>query len=443
MQRLPKTDIVGTLLHRWTIKEVTIMLLQRSILRLLGSTLTAGALLVGACQAPAGPATTGGGAPAPASPTVKTIVPVQPGPPLNVEVKIGFVSSMTGPINDSSTANLRGFELAIEDWNNAGGFGGRKVVPVVYDDEFQPQRAIELTQRLINVDRVAGIVGYNFGGAALAAIDVAQAAGVPLIVTGSGVGEVTARYAKEPVNYMFGVRMLDRVQARVAFRFMRDKRNVPLNKIAILGDTSGYGQQSTIDGTNALADLGARPCAIETIQPGETDATPQLQRIQAAGCEALILYTFAPETTAILNSARKINSPIKFFGNWGWSQPALYKLAGEELLRGIPFVQSFTVDMSPEARALNERLLERYKESLFPLNSAQGYDGTMLLLRAIAKAQSTDGKKIVEALESTSGYKGVTRINQAPFSKTDHEGLDDDAMYFMGEWKGGVIVTAQ
>ena len=405
----------------------------------------AGGVVLAACQPGGGPMTapTGGAAVPTADPNVKTIVPVQPGPPMPGEVKIGFISSMTGALSDSSTANLRGFELAIEDWNNAGGFGGKKVIPVIYDDEMRPQRAVELTQRLINVDRVAGIVGYNFSGSALAAIDVAQAAGVPVMATGGGVLEITGRYAREPINYMFGVRMLDRVQALVAFKFMRDKRNVQLNRIGILGDTTGYGQQGTADATASLADLGARPCAVETIAPGDTDATAQLQRIQGAGCEALILYTFAPETTAILNSARKINSPLKFFGNWGWSQPALYRLAGEELLRGIPFVQSFTVDHSPEARALNERLLEKYRESLFPLNSAQGYDGTMLLLRAIARAQSTEGAKIVAALESTTGYKGVTRVNDAPFSKTDHEALDQEAMYFMGEWRNGVIITAQ
>ncbi|MFN8535704.1 MAG: ABC transporter substrate-binding protein [Dehalococcoidia bacterium] len=414
-------------------------------LRGVASFLAVGALLLSACQPGGGPstATTGGSAPATVNPSVKTIVPVQPGPAMNGEVKIGFISSMTGALNDSSTANLRGFELAVEDWNNAGGFGGKKVVPVVYDDELKPQRAVELTQRLINVDKVAGIVGYNFSGAALAAIDIAQAAGVPIMATGGGVTEITGRYSKEPQNYMFGVRMLDRVQAKVAFQYMRDRRNVQLNKIAILGDTTGYGQQGTVDGTASLGDLGAKPCATESIAPGDTDATAQLQRIQSAGCDAVILYTLAPETTAILNSAKKINSPIKFFGNWGWSQPALYKLAGEDLLKNIPFVQSFTVDFSPEAKALNARLIERYKESLFPLNSAQGYDGTMLLLRAIAKAQSTDGAKVLAALESGSGYKGVTRVNDAPYSKTDHEALDQESMYFMGQWSNGAIVTAQ
>ncbi len=105
----------------------------------------AAALVLAACQPGGGPSTaTTGGATAPtANPNVKTIVPVQPGPAMPGEVKIGFISSMTGALNDSSTANMRGFELAVEDWNNAGGFGGKKVVPVIYDDELRPQRAVD------------------------------------------------------------------------------------------------------------------------------------------------------------------------------------------------------------------------------------------------------------------------------------------------------------
>lgn len=410
------------------------------------SLLTAVGLVLAACQQTSGPSTTAqtgsAGGPATAS-NVKTIVPVTAGSKLDKPVKLGFVSSLTGPLNDSSTANRRGFELAIDDWNAAGGFGGDKVEGVVYDDELKPPRGVELTQRLIDVDKVAGLIGYNFSGVSLAAIDIAQQSKVPMIVSGSGVNEVTARYAKESQNYIYGVRMNDRIQARVAFTFMRDKRGQKLEKIAIIHASDGYGQQGKEDASFTLNEMNSKPCAVESINPGDRDMTAQLQKIEGAGCDAVIVYTLGPETTAILQSAKKVNSKIRFFGNWGWSQPVLYQLAGEDLLKGIPFVQSYTVDHSPEGKALNDRLLEKYKESIFPLNSAQGYDATMVLLQAIAKAKSTDSAKVVAALESITGFKGTTKVDSVPYSKTDHEALDKPEMYFMGEWKNGAIVTAQ
>lgn len=408
-----------------------------------GATPTSAPATVAAVQPTKAAAGTAGPAQPTAAPAANTIVAMKAGPKMAAPVKIGFLSSLTGALSDSSTANKRGFEQAVKDFNSAGGFGGEPVQSVIYDDEFKPDKAVEMTTRLVSMDKVVGIVGWNASGSALAALQIPQDNKVILIGTGGGVLETTARYANQPDNYCFGVRMLDRVQAEVAIKFMMEKRGIAKDKFAIVHDPTAYGVQGKNDFAATLAEMGTQPCAVEQIQTGDKDATSQLQRISQAGCQAVIVYMYPAETTVVLQSGQKIGFKAKFFGNWGWSQPALYKLAGQELVAGVPFVQSFTADMSPESKALVDRLQKTYNEVLFPLNSAQGYDGALVLLRAISAAGSIEGPKVLKAMESLTDFKGTTRAGASPFSKTRHDALDQASMYFMGEWKNGVVVTAQ
>src|SRR5580698_6418300 len=72
-------------------------------------------------------------------------------------ITIGFTVSQTGPLNNDSVSQMRGFELWRDDVNAAGGIkaGGKqyKINFVSYDDESQNGRVQQLYTRLINQDK--------------------------------------------------------------------------------------------------------------------------------------------------------------------------------------------------------------------------------------------------------------------------------------------------
>ena len=74
-----------------------------------------------------------------------------------------------------------GAELAITEYNEKGGYDGRKVEAVIYDDETKPAKGVENVTRLITRDKVFAIVGPINSGVALAIIDIAQKNRIPLI----------------------------------------------------------------------------------------------------------------------------------------------------------------------------------------------------------------------------------------------------------------------
>jgi branched-chain amino acid transport system substrate-binding protein len=71
-----------------------------------------------------------------------------------VPVKLGLAITQTGPYSPPALFELRGYELAVDQINKAGGLLGRPVAIVKYDDQGNPSTAVQLYQKLLTDDKV-------------------------------------------------------------------------------------------------------------------------------------------------------------------------------------------------------------------------------------------------------------------------------------------------
>lgn len=125
--------------------------------------LLSGAMIFGlALTACAGPATTAAPTTAPtqppqptAPPATATAVPSTQAPP----IKIGASLPLTGDFSEPGTAAKLGYELWVEQVNNAGGLLGRQVEFTLYDNASDPDTAVADYERLITEDKVDLVVG--------------------------------------------------------------------------------------------------------------------------------------------------------------------------------------------------------------------------------------------------------------------------------------------
>src|SRR5438132_12058507 len=74
-------------------------------------------------------------------------------------IKIGLPVPLTGPYGAEAKDQVRNAELAVKQFNDAGGLGGRKAELLVRDDKLNPGEAATRTLELIEKDRVSFIVG--------------------------------------------------------------------------------------------------------------------------------------------------------------------------------------------------------------------------------------------------------------------------------------------
>ncbi|GHC68532.1 branched-chain amino acid ABC transporter substrate-binding protein [Pseudorhodoferax aquiterrae] len=350
------------------------------------------------------------------------------------DIKIGYTADQSASgVAELGIAGRWGFEAAIEDINKAGGIMGRKVVGVIRDDQGTPPKAIQNMTELIDAEKVHAVVGPANSGNALAWLHLPQQKKIPVVVPIGTATEITTRYAKEPQNYLFRVSMVDREQVALlgayAVKASKDR------KIAILADSTGYGQGGIKDATDILALHGVTPVATEKYGPKDTDITSQLSKIKAAGADTVIIYGIADGTAQVLRSMEKINYMPLTLGTWGNLSSLLPKMAGGKLAEHLILAASTTEDTNAKTKALGERVRKNFPTlTTFPC-SAQAYDSVMLLAAAMKLAGSTDGEKVAAALENVTGVEGVIKTYNKPFSKTAHEGLSVSDFY-LARWKG-------
>lgn len=94
-------------------------------------------------------------------------------------IRIGFPVPLTGPYGTEAAGQVRCAQIAVAEWNEAGGLGGRMAELLVRDDKLDPGEATTRALELIERDQVNVIVGSLSASVQLAVNNVCKQRGVP------------------------------------------------------------------------------------------------------------------------------------------------------------------------------------------------------------------------------------------------------------------------
>ncbi len=359
-------------------------------------------------------------------------------------IKIGVAGPFTGGSSSMGVSMRDGVRLAIEEINKSGGVLGRPLLAVERDDEAKNERGVQIAQELINKEKVTATVGYINTGVALASQRFFQEAKIPVmnnVATGS---VITKQFEKEPENYIFRNSAHDSIQAPMIVEEAITRRG--FKKVAILADSTNYGQLGREDLEKALKGKGVTPVAVEKFNIKDVDMTAQLLKAKEAGAEAVLTYGIGPELAQIANGMTKLGWKVPLIGSWTLSMANYIDNAGpggEGARMPQTFIQEPT---TPKRQSFIISYLKTFSPKNArmdsPVSAAQGYDSVYLLAAAIKQAGSTEGPKIKAALEDLKApIEGVVTTYNKPFSKTDHDAITANIPVF-GEVKGQKVVYA-
>ena len=359
-------------------------------------------------------------------------------------IKIGVNGPFTGGSSSMGVSMRDGVRLATAEINKAGGVLGRQILLVERDDEAKNERGVQIAQELINKERVAAVVGYINTGVALASQRFFQEAKIPVmnnVATGS---LVTHQFDDQPENYVFRNSAHDSIQAPMIVEEAVVRRG--FKRVAILADSTNYGQLGRADLEAALAQKGIKAVSVDKFNIKDVDMTPQLLKAKEAGAEAVLTYAIGPELAQIANGMTKLGWKVPMIGSWTLSMANFIDNAGpggEGARMPQTFIQEPT---TPKRQSFIVSYLKTFnpKNSRIdsPVSAAQGYDSIYLLAAAIKQAGSTDGPKIKAALEDLkTPVEGVVTTYTRPFTAKDHEAITVNIPVF-GEVKGARVVYA-
>ncbi|ANN79839.1 ABC transporter substrate-binding protein [Bordetella flabilis] len=361
-------------------------------------------------------------------------------------IKIGVSGPFTGGSSSMGVSMRDGVRLAAEEINKNGGVLGRQLVLIERDDEAKNERGVQIAQEMINKEQVAATVGFINTGVALASQRFYQDAKIPVfnnVATGSVITE-QFKAPEYPDNYVFRNSAKDNIQAPMIVEeaVVRDG----YKKVAILADSTNYGQLGREDLEKALAAKGIKAVAVEKFNIKDVDMTAQLLKSKEAGAEAILTYGIGPELAQIANGMAKLGWKKPIIGSWTLSMANYIDNAGPNG-SGARMPQTFIQEPNtPKRKAFIDAYLAKFKPKNnridSPVSAAQGYDSIYLLAAAMKQANSTDGPKVRAALENLQApVEGVVMTYDHPFTHDDHDAITPN-LVVIGEVKDGRVVYA-
>ena len=360
-------------------------------------------------------------------------------------IRIGVSGPFTGGSSPMGISMRDGIRIAAAEINAAGGLLGRSLLLVERDDEARNERGAQIARELISREKIVAGVGVVNTGVALASQRLYQEARIPM-VTAVATGSIVTRQflpPQYPDNFIFRVSASDTIQASMIVEEAVERRR--FRRVAILADSTNYGQLGREDLALALEKKGLRPVAVGQFNIRDVDMSRQLIAARTAGAEALLTYGIGPELAQIANGAAKLGWTVPIIGSWPLSMSNFIDSAGPNG-EGARMPQTFIQEPdTPRRRAFIDayRKLAHSERMPSPSAAAQGYDALLLLAAAIRQAGTTHGSRVREALEDLrEKVEGVITTYERPFSRTDHEAFDHPGQVAMGEVRGGRVVRA-
>jgi branched-chain amino acid transport system substrate-binding protein len=358
-------------------------------------------------------------------------------------IKIGVSGPYTGGSAAMGVSMRDGVKLATQEINKAGGVLGKPIQLIERDDEAKNELGVQIAQELINKEQVVATVGFINTGVSLAAQRFYQEAEIP-VMNNVSTGTLVTQQFKPPenkANYIFRNSANDTIQSAMVAEAVK---KAGYTKVAIIADSTNYGQLGRADLEKALAERGLKPVATEKFNIGDTDMTAQALRAKDAGADVVLTYAIGPELAQTVNAVVKLGWKVPVMGSWTLSMASFIDAAGANG-EGVMMPQTFIqLPSTPKRKSFIEAYQAAYKVDRIPspVSAAQGYDSMYLLAAAINQAKSTDGRKVREALENlTTKVEGVVTTYDKPFSATDHEAITAN-IPVLGIVKGGRVIPA-
>jgi ABC-type branched-subunit amino acid transport system substrate-binding protein len=339
--------------------------------------------------------------------------------PKNVtEVRIGFFGPIEpGPDQADGLRMLHGAQLAVEEANARGGYGGKPFklmehndynnwqAGAVYGSDRPTESAIwgsasDEAVKMIYDDQDWAIFGSISSESTHIILRVALKAEIPIVNSASTDPTIPETY----VPWYFTDLQDDRVQAYTLAR--RIYTELGLKRIALLRVNNRYGRLGVPKFRNASVRLG-HPVVIEQkFLPGDTDFSRELEIIRDSRVDGIVLWADESEAAGILKQMRAMGMNQRVFGSYRTLGPDLLTQAGTA---AEGFEAVFPYDptrQDPRWLDFNRRFEARFSEQPEQFASL-AYDAMNALLDSICKA-GLNRARIHDALADMEEYDGVT-----------------------------------
>lgn len=314
-------------------------------------------------------------------------------------IRLGRYTGVTGPLAALEEFQASFLEALFRRINEAGGIHGRRIELVTRDDQYDPDKTVQVTKELVEEDQVFALF-HAVGGPTHAAVhQYLEEKGVPELWTlDSSVHYLEPATSRTefpgaaPEQY-WGMALVEAVY-----------RVRPGAGIAVIYQDDAYGRSGLQGIRYAMEQANAEPVTELAYKVDQKDISPLAQQVVDSGAEAVIFFGSPDEAVSIVHALREgLGSDIIIA-----ERPIGLMSGNEELMDGVLTSifqrDGYAAPDSPLYRAL-ARLAEEEAARYHPIISAQLFAEVQHLVRALELAgPDLTREGLLEALER--GFDG-------------------------------------
>ena len=390
-------------------------------------------MLITACGAPAPTTPAATEAPTEAATEAATEVATSEVPVTGEAIKIGASLPLTGDFSEPGTAAKLGYELWVEQVNNAGGLLGRQVEMTIYDNASDPDTAVADYERLITEDKVDLVVGPFSSRLVIPTSEVAAKYGYAFPEPAGGAPDVFNR----GLTNIFFCQPAPGADQAIPFAdyilaLPEDSRP---KTFAVVSADDPFNLGVVEAAEKLLTDGGLTSVLKEVYPPDTKDFSAIAAKVADLDPDLILGGTIFEDSVAQIQAYQAAGyQPRGAFFTTGPSLPKEFSEAlgdaTEGIFSAISWFEDSTIETNPEfVKAFHD------KNGPDPIaeDSANAYTVGQVLQQAIESTQSIDNAKLIDEM-----HKATFTTVVGPL-KFDDVGRPQGSFMIL-QWQGGKYV---
>ena len=314
-------------------------------------------------------------------------------------VKVGFIGPLTGGVSANGIGGRNSADLAVK-LRNADPNAKYEYEMMALDDECKPNIGVQAATKLAADKAVIAAATHYCSAVAIATVDVYHKFGLPIIVWGAVLPDITYGNDYKEVHRVNGT-MIN--QNETAAKFMTD---LGYKTWAIIHDTTDYGKGHNKYFSEAVTKNGGEIVATFGVTADQQDFTAELTKIKSLNPDVIYFGGLTPIGVRIRAQMDKLGIESQFEGTSGIVSDAFIEGTGD-LAEGV---LAFREGAPTEKLPGGQFFLEKYAAAGYA-DPPEAYGAfafaAMSLILDTIEAVGPDRKKVRDALGNVQGVDSI------------------------------------
>jgi branched-chain amino acid transport system substrate-binding protein len=315
-------------------------------------------------------------------------------------VKVAFIGPLTGGLSANGLGGRNSADLAVR-LRNADGKAKYSYEMIALDDECKPNIGVQVATKAASDKSVIAGVTHYCSAVAIGTVDVYHKFGLPVVVWGAVLPDVTYGNDYKEINRVNGT-MIN--QNQIAAKMMT---GLKFKTWAVIHDTTDYGKGHNKYFSQYLKENGGQIIGTFGVTADQQDFSAELTKIKDLKPEVLYFGGTTPIGVRIRQQMDKLGVKAVFQGTSGIRSDAFIEGLGNDLAEGtVAFQEGAPAEKLAGGKFFVDRYAQEKYGEPFEAYGAFAFAGMNLVLDVIEKV-GPDRKKVRDALRATKDYDSI------------------------------------